>query len=461
MATLKKPLVETIADSLARQIADGTLRFGDKLPSIREFAKVHGYAKNTVVNAFEILAAKGIIEPRRGSGYFVARAPRPATPDDEPNLLERAMDTVWLMREQLKNTPDELRVADGFPPIEWLAECRLDKYYQKVIRTGLGTMFRYGSRFGYMPLRQNLVQKMAGLEIKVNPNQIVLTHGANQAMDIVIRYFLKPGDTVLVDDPGYYPLFGKLKLHGVRIVGVPRTPDGPDVAVLERLLQVHKIRLFFTQSVGHNPTAADISPAKAHRVLQLAEKYDLLIVEDDPFVDFKPTSMCRMSTLDQLHRTIYIGSFSKSVSAALRVGFIACHPDLASDLADVKMLVHVSSSEYCERTLDVVLNEGHFHRHISRLRDRVEKATDQARRVLTSLDATIFCAPRQTLYLWATLPGVENSLDLAKELMKKKIVLAPGAIFSVDPQQPVAWCRYNVAQVTDARFLSAISGINA
>src|SRR4029079_7234153 len=112
--------------------------------------------------------------------------------------------------------------------------------------------------------------------------------------------------------------------------------------------------------------------------LQLAQKHDLLFVENDPFADFKATSSPRLSSLDQLERTIYIGSFSKSFSAALRVGFIACGADLASDLADLKALIHVSSSEYWERTVDVMLSEGHDQRHLIRLRARLQEDTEKA-----------------------------------------------------------------------------------
>jgi len=369
------------------------------------------------------------------------------------------MDIVWLMRQQLKSEPGQLGIGDGFPPVEWLEDNRLDKYSQKIVRTGLGTLFRYGSRFGYLPLRQHLVRKLASLGIESTPRQIVLTHGANQAMDILIRYFVRPGDTVLVDDPGYYPLFGKLKLQGASIVGVPRAPDGPDVSELERCMETLKPKLFFTQSVGHNPTGSDITPAKAHRVLQLAEKHQVIVVENDPLADFKPAAMARIATLDQLQRTIYLGSFSKSISAALRVGFIACHPDLASDLADVKMLIHVSSSEYCERTVDVILNEGYYMRHIARLRDRVERATDAAVKFFADLGARVFHTPEQTLYLWCALPGKDDSIELARELMARKIMMAPGSIFSVDPQQQSPWCRYNVGFVSDPRFISAATTV--
>ncbi|MBI5257857.1 MAG: PLP-dependent aminotransferase family protein [Burkholderiales bacterium] len=450
-------IANTLAASLERQIRDGAFRPGDKLPSLRVLARLHGYGKNTVVAAFELLVSRELVEPRRGSGYYVRELPRRHAGDDEAGSLGRAMDIVWLLREQLKSQPDELRVGDGFPPVDWLAEARLDKYHHKVVRTGLGALFRYGTRFGYAPLRQHLVRKLADFGIGAEPRQIVLTQGANQAMDIVLRYFVPAGAVVLVDDPGYYPLFGKLRLAGARIVGVPRQADGPDLEALEQLLAVHRPHLFFTQSVGHNPTGSDLSSAKAFRVLQLAERHNLLIVENDPLADFKPTSAPRLAALDQLSRTIYIGSFSKSFSAALRVGFFACSPDLASDLADLKMLVNVSSSEYCERTVDVILSEGHYQRYLTRLRERLADATERATRLLEGMGAELFAKPHQSLYLWGALPGVADSMELAQALLPQKIVLAPGRNFCVDPAEVSQWSRYNVGAVIDPRFARAMT----
>ncbi len=287
----------------------------------------------------------------------------------------------------------------------------------------------------------------------------MLTHGANEAMDLVIRYFVPPGGTVLVDDPGYYPLFGKLKLAGARVIGVPRRIEGPDAQVLEQLLIEHRPQLFFTQSVGHNPTGSDISAATAFRVMQLAQKHDLMLVENDPLADFKPSSAPRLSSLDHLERTIYIGSFSKSFSAALRVGFIACDADLASDLADLKALIHVSSSEYCERTVDVILNEGHYQRHLHRLRDRLGDATRRAMQLFETLGADVFSRASHSLYLWASLPGVPDSLKLAADLLPQKIVLAPGRVFCVDSRALSPRSRFNAGAVCDPRFLPALEAV--
>jgi DNA-binding transcriptional MocR family regulator len=244
---------------------------------------------------------------------------------------------------------------------------------------------------------------------------------------------------------------------GAQLVGVPRRADGPDVEALEALLAQYRPRLFFTQSVAHNPTGTDLTPAKAFRILQLAEKYDLRIVENDPLADFKPPSAPRLCSLDQLARTIYVGSFSKSFPAALRVGFIAGASELASDLADVKALVHISSSEYCERAVDAILTDRRrYQRHLARLRERLAAATAQAMRLFDSVGAEIFARNPETLYLWAALPGVEDSALFAEKLLPSKVVMAPGRIFCVDSQAPSRWFRFNVGLVGNPRFAALL-----
>lgn len=149
---------------------------------------------------------------------------------------------------------------------------------------------------------------------------------------------------------------------------------------------------------------------------------------------------------------MYIGSFTKSVAAALRVGFIAADAGLAERLADVKMLVHVSTSEYAERTVDAVLRAPDHPRQLVQLQQQVERATRHAAKVLTGLGANLFCTSSHTLYLWAEFPWAPDSLALAKNLLKDKVALAPGAFFGIDARHVSAWSRYNVGYVVDPKF---------
>lgn len=455
----RETLAARIADAVARQIEQGALTAGDRLPSLREYMRLHGYSKNTVINAYEILAARGLVEARHGQGFFVRQARVSAMEDEDPPAYNRALDTIWMMRQQFVRDPGHSHLGEGFPPVEWLMDMRMDKFHRQVVRGGVSTLFRYGTRLGNPELRRHVTQKLADYQIPATPRHLVTTLGANHGMDLIIRRYVQPGDHVLVEDPGYYPLFGKLQLQGAKMVGVPRLPDGPDLERLEQLLCSTRPRLFFVQSIGHNPTGSDLSPAKAHRLLQIAKAHDLLLVENDAMADFKPSSALKLTALDQFERTLYLGSFSKSISAALRVGFIAGSKQRIEELADLKMLLHNSSAEYSERTVDVMLGDGHFLRHLSRLQERLRDATKRGLDVLDSLGADVFCRPAQSLYLWARFPGIDDANQLTRHCLTKGVMLAPGAIFAVDRHKSVPWTRLNVAYLTDPAFRQSIESM--
>lgn len=447
-------LAQQLAASLVEQIGNGTYRAGDRLPSLRECMRLFGHSKNTVINAYESLASQGLVEARHGLGFFV-RHDAPATHEsDDPLPYARAMDTVWLMRQQFVREPGHSPLGEGFPPVDWLMDMRLDKFTRQIMRTGVSTLFRYGNRLGNAGLRQHLVQKLASYSISATPRQIVTTHGANHALDLIVRRFVAPGDTVLVEDPGYYPLFGKLQLQGARMLPVPRLPDGPDIQVLEQHLRLHKPKLFFIQSVGHNPTGSDISPGVAHRLVQLAQAHNFILVDDDALADFKPASAIKVSALDQLRHSLYVGSFSKSVSAALRVGFIAGSKELIDELGDLKMLLHTSSSEFCERTVDVILMEGHFLRHLIRLQERLKAATAAGLQMLDEIGAQVFCRPEQSLYLWARFKHIDDARELTRQLLPKGFMIAPGHIFSPEQSRINPWTRLNVAYLNDPLLMA-------
>lgn len=442
------PMAERIAADLRRQIAQGQLPPGSGLPSLRDHAQACGAAKNTVVKAYELLVAEGFIEPRRGSGFYVAgRSPSHRGADGWAPALDLALNAAGIPRHESGVAAGELSLGEGLPPSAWLEGCRLDRYMQKIGRSGLGTVFRYGDPAGYLPLRKNIAIKLQGHGIAAGPDQIVLTQGAYQAVDLVIRHCVRPGDHVLVDAPGFYPTFNKLRLQGAQVHAVPRTPQGPDLGVLEDLVRRFGPRLFFTQSCAHNPTGCGVSAPVVQGLTAMAQQHGLTLVDDDALADFAPARAPRIGAGDQLARSIYVGSFSKSLSSVVRVGFLACRPELARELTRIKTIVSLNSSLYAERTVDAVITEGRFRKHVVALQARTRTALRAALSRFEAEGVEVFGRPEQSLYLWARLPGVEDSLAFTRSMLARGIALAPGAIFSPDAAAPSPWFRFNVGFV--------------
>ena len=308
----------------------------------------------------------------------------------------------------------------------------------------------YGEPAGYLPLREHLALMLAGLGITADPGQILLTQGTSQALELVIRYLLKPGDTALVDDPGYYNMFGNLRLQGVEMLAVPRHPDGPDIAMLEKLAAEHRPKVYFTQSVMQNPTGSDISPHVAFKLLQAAERHNFFVVEDDIFCDLQTKATPRLATLDQLDRVIYARSFSKTLSGSLRVGFVACRPDIASELADIKMLTSITTSQFTERLVYLMLVDGHYRKYLSRLHQRLGEARLEVVRAFERIGLELFVEPADGMFVWARFPHIDDLLVLAEAAQRAGIMLAPGTVFRPHLERS-PWMRFNVAVCEDPR----------
>lgn len=439
-----QPLVEQIVAAIRGQIDDRILRPGMRLPPIRRLAEVQGVSRFTVVEAYDRLVAQGYLDSRRGSGFYVAaRQPAEAEPESMERV-ERAIDAAWLMREMSTREGERVLAAAGSLPPHWLEEDEVLRSLRQLVRRPEHRVTSYGTPQGFAPLREQLQIRLAEVGVRAQPSQIVLTYGATQALDLVARYFLKAGDGVLVDDPGYWNLFANFRLQGLRPLGVPRDADGPDLDVLEQILAHEKPRLFFTQSVLQNPTSSCLSPATAFRLLQLAEKYDFMIVDDDIYGDMMRGPATRLASLDQLQRVVHVGSFSKTISGNLRVGYLACRHDLARALTDVKIMTTLSSPELAEQMVHLMLTEGHYRKYAERLQSRLLRATEKTCRMLERLGLRLDYEPRGGQFVWARAPGIQDTTALARAGVGQGIVLAPGAVFRPNGQ-PSPYLRFNVA----------------
>lgn len=453
------PLVDQIVSSVRQQIDNRYLRPGMRLPSIRSFAAGNRVSRFTVVEAYDRLVALGYLSSRQGSGFYVTARTSAEPGAESPAKLERAVDVVWLMRQVLKDNPGTLKVGGGWLPSHWLDEEGIQRHLRTLSRRADSHLTCYGNPLGYAPLRSQLQLRLAELGIAAQPSQFVLTHGASQALDLIVRYLIKPGDAVLVDDPGYYNLFGNLKMQGARLIGVPRHGDGPDMAAMEKLAREHNPKVFFTQSVLHNPTGTDLTPPVAFKVLQLAEKHNFIVVEDDIYADFRNTPVQRLATLDQLTRVIYVSSFSKTLSASLRVGYLACRQDIAEDLADLKMLSCITTSEFNERLVYLMLTEGHYRKYLERLRGRIHRACDATLRNFEKRGLEVYSEPDGGMFLWARLKHRQDSVEIANLAAKEGIMLAPGNVFRPH-LEPSPWMRFNVAVCDHPRLYKFLKSLD-
>src|SRR5262245_39419916 len=251
-----------LAARFAQRIETHALRPGTRLPSIRDCAQESRVSRSTVVEAYDRLIAAGLIESRRGSGFYVRvhtrHVQRRASAHPMPSTV---LDVSWLLRAQRRQSPGSEQPGAGLLPEDWLDHDMVAAAVRGVGRSRGSWLLKYGPIEGYLPLRETLATRLAQSGVEVLPEQIITTSGATSAIDIWARGYLAPGDLVLVEDPAWFVMFARFAAFGARIAGVPRNADGPDLAALESLLRREKPKLFIMSSVLHNPTGSSVSPA--------------------------------------------------------------------------------------------------------------------------------------------------------------------------------------------------------
>lgn len=445
-------LAEQLAERYAERISQRLLGPGARLPSVRRCAHQHGLSPSTVVAAYDLLQARGLVQARPQRGFFVRQATAPeAGPRAAPPLAASPapVDATALIRSMFQAQGGLPAPGMGTVPEAWLDAPLLQRALRRVCATPEAWL-RYGEPAGDPLLRGALVQRLADIGIAATPAQIVTTVGATHALDLISRTLLQPGDAVLVDEPGWAVEYARLGRAGMRLLPVPRgaADGGPDLAVMEALLKAHRPRLYITVSVLHNPTGASITPAAAHRLLRLAEAHELTLVEDDSYAWLAPPHAPRLAQLDGLQRTVYVSGFSKILVPQWRVGFIAAAPALAERLIDTKLISTLSTPGPLEQAVALCLQQGSLRRHAERV--VVQLAAARARTVRLAHEAGChFAAPPAGLFGWVDV-GCDTE-TLAQALLDDGWLTAPGALFHATPR-PTTLMRVNFATAQDARF---------
>lgn len=447
-----------VMDTIRRKVSTRELAPGEKLPSIRGLAKSMRLSPSTVAESYDRLVAAGLIHSRPGSGFYVAGSLPLALAEVEPRS-NRAVDPFWVSRQSLDGGPDLLRPGCGWLPADWMPNASIRRAVRSLARADDALLSDYGSTRGSLALRGLLARQFAAEGLEARPDQILLTASGTQAIDLICRFLLQPGDTVLLDDPCYFNFQALLRAHRVKVVGVPMTPTGPELTLFAQALENHRPRLYVTNSAIHNPTGASLSPQAAHRILTMAATHEVTIVEDDIFADFESEPSPRLAVLDGLARVIRIGSFSKTLSASIRCGYIAARADWIEGLIDMQVATNFGGpSPIAAEIVYFALADGSYRKHLARLRSRLAKRRREVTGALEDLGIRPWLEPRGGFYLWCRLCNGRDSENTARLALKEGLVLAPGNVFSVAQVAP-DWMRFNVAQMAHPRVFACLKQV--
>ncbi|WP_162820225.1 PLP-dependent aminotransferase family protein [Microvirga calopogonii] len=449
-------LVERVMLSIRGQIARRSLTPGAKLPSIRAVARTMSVSKSTVVEAYDRLAAEGVIRSRPGSGFYSAAPLAPLSLTDLAPRLDRAIDPFWVSRQSLEARDEVLKPGCGWLPSAWMPEEETRRALRGLARTkDMTALTDYGTPLGLGSLRQFLSRRMDEQGFQAPPEQILLTDSGTQAIDLVCRLLIQPGDVVLVDDPCYFNFLALLRAQQAQVVGVPYTPTGPNLELFEQVLAQHRPRLYITNSGLHNPTGASLSVGTAHRLLKLADDHDLIVIEDDIFADFETEPAARLAALDGLDRVVRIGSFSKTLSASFRCGYIAARADWIDKLTDLRIATGFASNRLSEELVFSSLGSSGYRKYLETLRMRLSNAMVATVARLQSLGLEPWFTPKAGMLVWCKLPHGLDAADVARHALSEGVVLAPGNVFSAS-QTATDFMRFNVAQCADDRIFAVI-----
>jgi GntR family transcriptional regulator/MocR family aminotransferase len=447
-ATHDLPLHRQLYEQLRAAILAGRLKPGTRLPSTRAFAAELRVSRNTVVEAFDQLIAEGYIVGKRGSGTFVhqllaeARAPTSArranvraTPDvlsKRGAQLAQLSLTPWSAHTPIRTFRQGVPALDLFPLPTWLQLQR--RAMQRVARDAFG----YGDPAGYRPLREALAAYLgASRGVRCTAEQIIIVSGAQHALDLAARLLLDAGDQVWIEEPGYRGARGALLAAGAQLIPVPVDEEGLS---LRAGLQKHaSARLAYVTPSHQYPLGVTMSLARRLALLDWAKQTRAWILEDDYDSEYRYTGrpLAAMQGLDQDGRVIYIGTLSKVLMPALRLGYLVVPADLVEAFTNARALTDRHAPLLEQVVLSEFIAQGHFARHLRRMRAvYAERQTILRRAVERDLSAWIQLEPAASgLHLVGMLRASRNDRALAQHALRQHVELAPLSYFYL--QKPI------------------------
>ncbi len=469
------PLYQQIEAFLREGIMSGSLVPDTRLPAIRQLARDLGINRITVENAYAELEADGLICSRVGSGTYVLPSYQlaPPPPNDEGEgeawplwqqelaAQGRAHHEGLLSTEVLAGAghpstaragaqgPELITFATGVGDSRLFPVEDLRKIIQNVMRRdGVGALV-YGEPRGYGPLRATIAQVLASQGVSARPDNILITAGSQQAISLVTQVLLKPNDAILVEVPTYGGALALFEAANLKIVGIPVDEAGMRVDELEKLLQQHHPKLIYTIPNFHNPTGTCLTGQRRSRLITLADRYNVPILEDDFVGDFRYDGRAQpaLKALDPGGRVIYVSTFSKMLMPGLRVGFLVADGPIYEELVYSKRFNDMTTSNLIQRSLESYVTVGRFEAHLRRSCQVYRKRRDAMlwaiRRYLPP--GVQVNPPQGGLYIWARLPQGLSTDQLLPFAWEQGVTFAPGRAFFPTAQADSSYMRLNFA----------------
>jgi GntR family transcriptional regulator/MocR family aminotransferase len=443
------PLYRQIERFFTEQIQSGTLSPGTRLPSNRSLASALGTSRIVVANAYAELESQGLVYGRQGSGTFVAplyntESKRDGNADSQhidwpvwqQELLSHSWQAMhvaqsWLLSSAYR--PGLISFAERIKPDPLWPVNDLRKSLQTVIRhDGVVIGERHDNTIGYYPLREIIAQILTTEGISTHPGEVLITSGSQQALNLVARVLLKPGDLVLVESPTYNVAIDLFRFMDVRLIGVPVDEQGMQTDRVEQILQSTPPRLIYTIPTFHNPTGSCMSGNRRRQLVSLADRYNIPILEDDYIgnIRFEGSAEPALKALDPGGRVIYAASFSKLLIPSLRIGFLVASGPVFDHLVRAKYVNDLSTSDLLQKALREFISVGKYHSHLRRVSKAYRKRRDTMLSALSQhLPQASWFYPKGGGFVWLTLPDGLSSDEFFTFAAAEGVTFIPGSFF--------------------------------
>jgi DNA-binding transcriptional MocR family regulator len=445
-------LYQQLFDQIADRIRTGTFPAGYRLPPTRALADELGAHRNTVVRSYADLEAAGFVVSRVGRGTFVtavaqakpvANAPKPKAQRGplpwsslvaphamaEPlGRFDRLARTV--QRDDLVHF-DHMHPSADLLPVELFQRC-LDHAMRRVGARALG----YGMREGLPQLRAVIADDLGRQGVPATAEDIVVTTGSQQSIDLVVRALVRPGDRFALDALTYPGATNVLVCAGAQIVPIPGDEEGPSVAAMERMGQ--GVKGYYAIPHGHNPTGITMSLRRREALIEWSHQFGVPVIEDDYSADLSLEDEPPPPVLRALDReVIYIGSFSKKLIPALRIGFVVCPPALRPVLVSLKHTMDLGSSALMQYALTEFLERGYLRAHLARILPEYRARRDALESALATYlpDGLRLRRRSGTLHVWLPLPAGYNPEEVADEARRRGVGVAPSTLYALEPRE--------------------------
>jgi len=439
------PLYLQIRDWFQGRIERGAILPGTRLPASRTLAAELGVSRVTVVNAYAELEAEGWVRAHVGRGTFVCDARRRdegarETPYAwESTLLGPAgVSASGMVADMLDlaQHPDLISFAMGAPATDLLPVRDFREAVNHVLRRDGGQALQYDQAAGYGPLRAAVARLLAAREIEARSHDVLITSGSQQALDLATRVFVRPGDVVITESPTYVGALDVFRWHGARVAGVPVDEAGMRVELLEELLSSCTPRFIYTIPDFHNPTGVTQSLERRQRLLHVAQRHDIPVLEDGVSSElrYEGGSIPALRALGSEERVVYMNSFSKYLLPGIRVGYMVVPRRLREQFTRVKQAADLFTSSLMQRALAQYLEVGRLPAHLETVRRVYGQRRDAmlaglARRMPQGAQ---WVRPRGGLCVWVTLPEPVSAGELYLSAIDHGVAFAVGSVFFPD-----------------------------